>query len=251
LTNATLVNFVLVPEYVFVGVAWTLAIEIICYLTTLVLLPLLRRAPWYAMCVELTFAALVVIAARALGADFFLFAILVSFLPIFTVGRALWAVHNGKLHIGWAAAIGAAAWLIYDLADRLQLGRVNDAYELAFGYALLLFCVGLVAEPKLRPNRVFSYVAQRSYSIYLLHGVVLFPALDLLSGRLPLVLALVLGLTITAGAVEACHRLVERPCRRLSSRLTAQRASPPTPSLPVLVRRTVEPWPGSVESTLW
>jgi peptidoglycan/LPS O-acetylase OafA/YrhL len=250
LTNATLINFVLVPQYAFVGVAWTLAIEIICYLTTLALLPLLRRIPWYAMCVELTFAAIAIVAARAWGADFFLFAVLVSFLPIFTVGRVLWAIHTGTLRLRWGIALGAVAWTLYVLADRLQFGRLNSAYELAFAYALLLFCVGLAVEPKLRPNRVFSQIAQRSYSIYLLHGVVLFPALDLLSGPLNLSVALPIALAITAAAVEACHRLIERPCRNLARRLTTKRKAPPEPPrLPS--SPTVEPWLGSIERTPW
>jgi peptidoglycan/LPS O-acetylase OafA/YrhL len=245
LSNATLVNFILVPQYAFVGVAWTLAVEIICYCTTLLLLPLLRRIPWYAMCVELTCAALVIIAARALGANFFLFAVLVSFLPVFTVGRVLWAIHTGKLRLRWGIALGAAAWTLYVLADRLQFGRVNSAYELAFAYALLLFCIGLAVEPRLRPNRVFSYVAQRSYSIYLLHGVVLFPALDLLSGPLGLGIALPLALTVTA-----CHRLIERPCRALSTRLTTRRKAPPEQPR-AANGRTVGTWLGSAERSPW
>jgi peptidoglycan/LPS O-acetylase OafA/YrhL len=79
----------------------------------------------------------------------------------------------------------------------------------------------------LRPARWITFLADRSYAIYLLHGVVLFPLLDLLTPSVPLVIALLVGLVGTAGAVELGYRFVDLPCRGIvrSGRTTAQSIS--------------------------
>jgi peptidoglycan/LPS O-acetylase OafA/YrhL len=76
---------------------------------------------------------------------------------------------------------GAVALALYSSADLLHLGRVDGSNDIALAYAIALFVIGMPVEPRLRPRRWISYLSERGYAIYLLHGVVLFPLLDLVS----------------------------------------------------------------------
>lgn len=89
---------------------------------------------------------------------------------------------------------------------------------LALGYAVLLFGIGMLVESRLRPRKWITFLAERGYESYLLHGVVLFPAIDLLGRRLPFRYALPIAVLLTIGAVELVYRLVDRPSRRLVAR---------------------------------
>jgi peptidoglycan/LPS O-acetylase OafA/YrhL len=220
LTNMLLLNYLMVPQVVLVGVAWTLVVEVIFYTTILVLLALLRRRTWLAIAVELELVFIVVLLARSFGASFFLFAVSVSFLPVLLVGQTIWAVWSGRIPL-WAGLIfGVVASAIYIWAANLSMGRIDDAYCSTFAFATLLFLVGLLAEPRLRRNRIVSYFADRSYSIYLLHGVLAFPVMLALYPVLPLPVCLLAGLGATLAAVEITYRFVEVTGQRLARRLT-------------------------------
>jgi peptidoglycan/LPS O-acetylase OafA/YrhL len=215
LTDITLLNYFLTPQHVLVAVAWTLAVELLFYTLLVVLVPLFRRSTVAAIGVESAFVAVVLATSRVLGPDYHLFAVSVSFLPAVFVGQIVWAARAGRIRMWVAGLYGALAWALYIAAELLDLGRVNGSYDIALAYAIVLFIVGLLVEPRMRPARWITFLADRSYAIYLLHGVVLFPVLDLLTRYLPLLLALVVGLAVTLGVVELGHRFVEVPCRRL------------------------------------
>lgn len=216
LTNMTLVNYVLVPQVILIGVAWTLIIEMIFYVLTFVLLPLLRRVPWAAISVELALIALVVLVARAAGEIFFLFAVSVSYLPVVLLGQISWAVWSRRIPLWAGALLGTAAWLIYVWAGRRDMGRIDDAYELTVLIGFLLFVIGLLCEPKLRMNRVIDFMANRSYSIYLTHGLVAFPIMDAMVGTVPAGLVILVGLVATLVSADLLFRGVERPGQRLA-----------------------------------
>lgn len=242
LTNLSLANFVMVPQYTLVGVAWTLGVEVLFYLLLLVLMPLVRRLTWYAICVELTFVTVVVAASRSLGANFFLFSVCTSFLPIILIGQIIWAVHSGRVRLPLGFALGVVAWLEYVWADWLGLGRQNNAYNLALAYAVLLFGIGLMVERRLRSRQWITFLSERSYEIYLLHGAVLFPALDLLTRWVPFLVALPVGLLIMMGVVEVVYQVVDRPARRLGGMLARRLPGPRKPARrPAPVRPRADP----------
>jgi peptidoglycan/LPS O-acetylase OafA/YrhL len=224
LTNITLLNYFLTPQHVLVAVAWTLAVELLFYLVLLVLIPLFRRSALMAIGVELAFVAVVIATSRLLGPDYHLFAVSVSFLPAVIVGQIIWAAHTGRIRMWVAGACGVVAWALYIAAELLDLGRANGSYDIALAYAIVLFVAGLLLEPRLRPQRWITFLSDRGYAIYLLHGVVLFPLLDLLMRYVPLAVALPVGLAVTLVVVELAYRYVDRPGRRL--RGTRQPALP-------------------------
>jgi peptidoglycan/LPS O-acetylase OafA/YrhL len=220
LTNMLLLNYLMVPQVVLVGVAWTLVVEVIFYATILVLLALLRRRTWLAIAVELAMVFVAVLLARSFGASFFLFAVSVSFLPVLLVGQTIWAVWSGRIPLWAGCGFGVVASAMYVWAAHLSMGRIDDAYCSTFAFGTLLFLVGLLAEPRLRRNRVVSYFADRSYSIYLVHGVFAFPVMLALYPVLPLPVCLLAGLGATVAAAEVTYRFVEVAGQRLARRLT-------------------------------
>lgn len=219
LTNATLLNYLLVPQVVLLGVAWTLIIEMIFYGLTFVLLPVLRRVVWAAIIVELVLVAVVVHTARQGGPHWFLFAVSFSYLPVLLLGQIVWAVWSGRLPLWVGAALGTTSWLLYVWAGQRGMGRIDNAYELTVVIALLVFVIGVLAEPRLRLSRPVAFLADRSYSIYLMHGLVAFPAMDLLLGTVPVAVAVAAGLLVVIAVSELSYQLVERPAQQLARAL--------------------------------
>ncbi|MGH3908460.1 MAG: acyltransferase family protein [Pseudonocardiaceae bacterium] len=222
-TNATLVNYLLVPQVVLIGVAWTLIIEMIFYGVVFLLLPLLRRAVWAAILVELLLVGVVVLTARQGGANWFLFAVSFSYLPVLLLGQIVWAVWSRRIPLWAGAVLGAVSWLLYVWAGSREMGRIDDAYELTVVIALLLFVIGVLAEPRLTLRRPVAFLADRSYSIYLLHGLVAFPVMDLLLRAVPGWLAVAGGIMVIIAAADLSYRLIERPSQRLARTLLGQR----------------------------
>jgi peptidoglycan/LPS O-acetylase OafA/YrhL len=157
--------------------------------------------------------------ARQFGPEFFLFAVSVAYLPALLFGQLVWAVWRERLPWWQAGLLGLAAWLLYAWEGSLDLGRAGSSYNSTLALGLLLFIVLLLNESRLRPNRIVGYLADRSYSMYLLHAFALFPVLQVLWGTVPAPLAVLDALVAVWVAMELGHRLVERPCQRLVRRM--------------------------------
>lgn len=225
LTNMSMVNYVLLPEVVLVGVAWTLVIEVLFYLVLLVLLPLVKRMLWLAIVIELLVSWADVVFARDFGAHFFLLAVSLSYLPVLLLGQICWAVWSRRIPLRLGAVFGLAAWLIYVWADNRDMGRIDDGYGTAVIIGLLLFILLLLSEDKLRPTRVVSYLADRSYSIYLWHRAIALPLMGFLYQKLPIPVVIACAVIATMAVVELSYRGIERPAQRLARRLTRRRTA--------------------------
>jgi peptidoglycan/LPS O-acetylase OafA/YrhL len=222
-TNALLVNYFLLPQVVLILVAWTLAIEVVFYLLLLVLLPLIKRITWVALTIELVLCWCAVEFARDFGGNVFLLAVTLSFLPVLLLGQICWAVWSGRIRFRYGALMGTAAWLIFVWAGNRDMGRLDHGYDSAVCIALLLFVALLLAEDHLRPTRAVSFLADRSYSIYLIHWFVALPLMAGLYPTVPAWLAIVCAVVATLMVVELSYRGIERPSQRLARRLTRRR----------------------------
>lgn len=219
LSNITLVNYLQHPQTVLLGVTWTLVVEVIFYSLLVVLLPVFRRAMWLAIGLQLMLIQLVVLTRAGFGPSYaqFAFSVALTILPI--IGQIIWAGHTGRIP-GWVAAgYLAVAWWMFVRAKEQQVGSIEDGYPTAVALAILLFLLGLFGEAHLRERRAWTYLSERTYSIYLLHGVTVFAVLDAVYGLIPLWAAIALALAATAGAVEVSYRLVERPSSALGRSL--------------------------------
>lgn len=239
ITNSLVVNYLIVPQVVLVGVAWTLVVEVIFYILLVLLLPVLKRQVWLAIAIMLVFVFIVLMSRRELGASWALFAVNVSYLPIPILGQIIWATTTKRIPLWAGGMFFGIAWSLYVLADHLKLGRLDSSYNLALMVAVLCFFVGLFAEPRLRERPVWIALSERSYSIYLLHGLVVFGLLSLMRPSWPLWLAVPLSLIGLAVVVEVSYRLVEKPSHVLARKLS-RRARPATaPSSPEIVAAEV------------
>ena len=221
LTNASLANYLITPSVVLVDVAWSLVIEILFYALLLATLPLLRRTVWPVILGELALVALILATAHRAGPTYLLFAGNVGYLPALLLGQITWAAWSRRVPWATAIALGAAAVAEYAFADAPGLGRQPAVYHydlnLALGFAV--FTAALLAEQRLRPVRAIRWVADRSYSLYLLHGVLGVVVLNALAPLIGYPGALVAAIVGTALGADAAFRWVERPCMRQARRL--------------------------------
>lgn len=222
LTNATLLNHLIAPLVVLVDVSWTLIIELLFYALLLVALPLMRRAVWPVIASELTLVTVVIATAHLGGSSYFLFAMNLSYVPALLIGQCAWAVWSRRIP-GWlGVAFGLVAVAEYVWAGVPGLGRNDHAYDLNLAYGFVVFLVALVLESRLRPVRLVGFLADRSYSLYLMHGLVGYAVLNVLYPVVGFPLALLAGVVATFLFVEAGFRCVERPGMRLARRLAAR-----------------------------
>lgn len=227
-TNVALVNYLIFPQVVLVPVAWTMIIEVLFYLLLLAVLPVLRRSPWLAIAIELTFIFVVMMSRSQLNASYSLFGVNVSYLPALLIGQIIWATTSKRIPLWLGSLFGAIAWGLYVLAEHI-VGRLDTSYNLALAFAVLCFLMGMFAEPKLKQRRFWTALSERSYSIYLLHMLVTFVLLELLRPHLPLPVALLIVIPAVFGVVEVSYRFVERPSHALARRLSHRRKTPPIP----------------------
>lgn len=227
LTNMTLANYVIHPQVTLLGVTWTLVVEVIFYLMLILLLPVLRRVPWLAIAIELTLIEVVMMTRGEFGPSYSQFAFSVSLTTLTIIGQIIWAGYTRAIP-GWLAAVYVGiSWSLFVWAKELQVGNIEAGYPTAVALAVLLFLLGLFAEEHLRQRPVWTWLSERTYSIYLVHGVVVFVVLDALYRHLPLPVAIALALVATAGVAEISYRVVERPSRSLGRSLV--RRLPPGP----------------------
>lgn len=219
-TNWLLVNYLLYPQVVLMPVAWTMIIEVLFYTLLFLLLPVLRRSVWLTIAIELTFVFVVLMSRSTLNESYSLFAVNVSYLPIMIIGQTIWAVTTKRVPL-WAGGIFTAlAWMLYVLADIIDVGRIDSSYNLALAFAAACFLLGMFAEPKLKQRRFWTEMSERSYSLYLLHALVLFVVLGLLRPAVPFAIALPIAIVCTFAVVEVSYRFVERPSHTLARKLS-------------------------------
>ena len=223
LLSMTLANYVMVPQVVILGVAWTLVIEMAFYALTAGT-QWARNSP-HRIALNLAVVALVVSRRGAFGPEFSLFAVSVSYLPVLVMGQALyWWLSARRLSARWAIAYLAAAFALFVWGLRLiQPGFLAPAnsYVISVVYALMLFAA-LIHAP-LRENRLVRLLSDTSYALYLLHGVVAPLVLKTLMPHGPLSVAIAAAAAASLAAAWVAHMLVERPLQGLARRLAGGR----------------------------
>jgi peptidoglycan/LPS O-acetylase OafA/YrhL len=186
----------------------------------LVALPLLRRTVWPVVAGELGLVAAVLATEHLGGTTYFLFAVNVSYLPALLLGQVVWAVWSRRIPMWVGVVFGALAWFEYVWAGAPGMGRNDTAYDHNVALGLAVFVVALLAESKLRPTRWIAWVADRSYSLYLLHGLLGYAVMNLLYPSTGFLVALLAGVVVTGLGVDVAYRWVERPSMRLARRLS-------------------------------
>ena len=130
---------------------------------------------------------------------------------------------------GAALAVAAAAEYVW--AGIPGMGRQPTVYHynLTLALGVVVFLSGLLAERKLRRIKVIGYLADRSYSLYLLHALLAISLMNVLYPRIGYPAALAAGVAVTLLGAEAGYRWVERPSMRLARRWSTRYAAPGPP----------------------
>jgi peptidoglycan/LPS O-acetylase OafA/YrhL len=159
-----------------------------------------------------------------------------GYVLMFAVG-ALLCRHRVEI-IGWfqqQAPLWRRGWMLLALlaytypfwflpsAPFLHLGLVDD-YVTTAGVALfIVLALGSRSSGRALQVPPLPWLGRVSYSLYLLHAIVLLTLLSLLFGAIPLWAIWALTLLISLPLAAASYRLLERPSITLGHRLAAHR----------------------------
>ncbi|WP_286899803.1 acyltransferase [Thermocrispum sp.] len=216
LTGSTMVGFFTTPEVIIIGPAWTLLVQVFFYAYVAITIPLLRRHAWIPPALA---AALVIIVLglTSNGADIATrrFGIIAAYFPVLIIGMLISLVRAGKVPMSAGVSIGAVHFLLFVWADRIG-GHFHTGTEHPRTLALV-FCVvvlAMAASDRVSRAKLTKAWSARTYAIYLLHPLCLYPMLDWLSPELGTDLALVLALLLLAAVTEVAHRFFEAPLNR-------------------------------------
>jgi len=220
--SMTLANYLMIPQQPVNGVAWTLCIEVMFYALCWALLPLLRRYPTVAVMSGLAVALVVMRSARNFAGSWFLFSVIVSYIPLLILGQIA--------YLRWCKAITTRSFLLLSVGAYLAfvygLRHINttfvpvsNSYVVSVFYAYAIFAAVLVFGSGLEPGRFIGFWSRTSYSVYLLHGTIGVLVLDLLINRVPFTLAIIAAVLAIAVVCAAAQRWIERPPQRLARRL--------------------------------
>ncbi|HZZ30934.1 MAG TPA: acyltransferase [Phenylobacterium sp.] len=224
LLNISLLNYLVVPQVVLVGVAWTLIIEVVFYALTAVT-QVARGSP-HRIAINLAFSAFVIWKRGAYGPSFGLLATVASYLPVLVMGQIVyWWLEKKRLSWVWGFAYLAAACAVFLWGLRAiqpNFLPATNSYVISVAYALLLFVALL--HIRLPEWRVVRFLSDTSYSVYLMHGLVGWRLLIvLMQHHMPLSFAIPLAATASLAAASLTYWLMERPTQRLARVLTRRR----------------------------
>jgi exopolysaccharide production protein ExoZ len=216
LKGITLAGFFTTPEVVLLGVAWTLVNQIFFYAYASVTLPLLRRRAWVPsalaaalVCVGLSLTAGVQdVGVHRLG-------MVAAYFPVMCIGHVVSLVTTRKISALTGTALGAVHFLLFVWADKLggylDTGTAHPR-TLLLTVGLVVLCMHIGGRVSRAP--VVKNWSSRTYAIYLLHPLCIYPIMDWLVPYLGTAASLLIALALLAVTTELCHRYVEMPANR-------------------------------------
>ncbi len=223
----TLLNYVVTPQFVPLGVGWTLAIEMLFYTLVWASMRAGRRLPFLFPVILLGCTTLLLVTARLLGSSWFLLAVLASYLPLLGLGQVTFLVVSRRLPVRGGVLLGTLMWVAFISGlDVLQPGFLapDNLLPVSVLLAGIAFGLAVVLEGRRAATPWLGALAKRSYSLYLLHpaALALLTALDA-GARLHYTVALALTLVALAAVTEASYRLVEKRSLVVAGRVCRQR----------------------------
>ena len=223
-----------------VNVAWTLCLEIQFYIVFVALLWLARnrsgeRAPFNASPAAIALLLVSAIAALTLVHFRFYLAYFVSYWHYFALGVVIYWALRGALHARWAALYVALCGVSMVLSDWHGINRrfiwhslSLTAMLVALATALLLWWAGTHGQlARWGDNRVLQYLGRISYSLYLIHPLIVQNAIRV-SNHLPQTVGVALLFwlitpLVCVGLAHLLYRLVEAPSVKWSARFKPKR----------------------------
>jgi len=221
LWSLTLLNYWRIPQVVVSGVAWTLVIEVIYYALVFAVLPILRDRPALGYTLQLLIVGLVIRFARSFGDEFFLASASVAYLPYLLHGSLAYFLWKKRISPALFGLLGLATYLlsIYGIMTILtDFYAASNSYSINFLYAYAIFGVSLLLNDHVKLGRITAFLANISYSLYLVHGTVGFYVLAKLTPHVNYAVALVVATAVALGTAYLSWRFVEVPSQSLTRR---------------------------------
>jgi len=142
-----------------------------------------------------------------------------------------------------ASAIAVVSLALYGFSNASSIvqhfsipGDLYDWGVAAGAIMLIVFAMNSRPFHRFLTSRTIHHLGQISYSLYLIHGTILFALIHTLLGRVPMGILLLIYLTVTLFVTEIFYRLIERPTMLLGRRLTAPRATLHPTESPLIVQ---------------
>jgi len=228
ISNMVLVNYVMVPQVVLLGVAWTLAIEMIFYVLVLLLFPL-RTSPTLSILGILTLTTSITYFSKSFGNSFFLFAVTASYVPYLITGQIFYfLLHAKSVRFPTAILLLALTYasILYGISSfHPHTLPVENSYLLSYVFASAIFLLAFAANDQMKPGRIITILSDHSYALYLFHGAIGFWVLDRLVPVVGFYPAVLVALTAIAVAVGLVHAMIEKPMLTLARKVLPPKAS--------------------------
>ncbi|NUT99841.1 MAG: acyltransferase [Saccharothrix sp.] len=225
LRGLVLGNFFQIPQVGLVGVTWTLLVQIGFYAWVAATIPVLRRHPWIPPLAAAPLCFVVVLLtfgsdwpwARTAGG-------LVAYLPLLCIGQLISLVHSRKITPLVGTAIGAVHFLFVVWVDKLSwYASQGDSVPRTLLIALLLAVLLVAMKGPVSRSAFVRGWAKRTYAIYLVHVMAMYPVFGLLMPHLNRTLVVVIGVVWVAVLSEVLHRFIEMPADRAVRRWERRR----------------------------
>ncbi len=220
----TLFNYLMAKNVVVSGVAWTLIIEMSFYFLMWIMLPLLRRQPLLVT----TFGLIIVGAAlgtrNQFGESYFVLVVTLSYVPILFIGQAIyfrWSNRCSTLTSGALITASAGEFILgtHLIQPQMLQANADGSYAVSMAYAIAIFVFVLILNNRLYFPRFLEMIADSSYSLYLLHPVVGFYVLDVLTPHMPLTLSILIATIVSIVVAFLSHKFIEEPSRKSARNL--------------------------------
>lgn len=200
------------------GIVWTLIVELVFYAVCLVTYRALTRH-WQAIvavaagCVAMQWLLGSVALDPHLAGLAYVVALACPFIPVMLVGVTLSARRRERLS-GRATAI-----VVPLLAATTTLAPASVTYRVTFVVAMTAFAMIAAVGDRWRQHPVASFFADISYPLYVVHPVLGYATISLLTGHgVPSALAVLAASVVALVAAWCLHVLVEAPTHTLGRR---------------------------------
>jgi peptidoglycan/LPS O-acetylase OafA/YrhL len=224
---AFLYDQIFIGKNVVLTTTWTLLLEVIFYTLVAVLYTTFKIRPATSILIMIFLP----FAAAQLQAELGLPSLLVIYLPyisLFTIGRATYLLNTNRIDLGQFAVLTALTIMIYiQLSEFVNPGYLFTKTETIPAYtylqAMLIFWGALLSKPW--DSKVLSFLADISYSLYLLHIPVGMFTLILLHEVVPYELSLLLAVSLSIFASYLSWKYIEKPSQNIARRILPKRRS--------------------------
>jgi peptidoglycan/LPS O-acetylase OafA/YrhL len=212
-----LVGFFQRPEVVVLGVTWTLSVQILFYLYCVATRRLLLSRPIVSPLIgaAVCFAVLVYTANVPVEYTLPMLDKVAATLPTVFLGQIFYLAWARLVSWRWAVAAGLAQFEVIRFATDIDAFHVGQHAHM-WTVLLIAGTVLLLAryDGRFARSRIVDWMATRSYTIYLLHTLVLYRIYALLAPHVGSTVAVAVFLLITGLVADAVYRWVEVPAAR-------------------------------------